>query len=90
MDRVKTKIPKIAVIWFKMNKRERRAHLRQDKLSSIENEGILEFIPIMVYWASHARRHHVWPVYSSLMCRPALQSSWISRVALIGFRGRGI
>jgi hypothetical protein len=23
---------------------------------------LLEFIPIMVYWASHERRHHVWPV----------------------------
>jgi hypothetical protein len=25
----------------------------------------------MVYWASHERRHHVWPVYGSSMCRPA-------------------
>jgi hypothetical protein len=22
----------------------------------------IEFIPIMVYWASYERRHHVWPV----------------------------
>src|SRR6266545_7015937 len=40
---------------------------------------IFEFIPIMVYWASHERRHHVCPVYGSLMCRPAPRSSWISR-----------
>ena len=37
----------------------------------------VEFIPIMVYWASHERRHPVWPVYGSPMCRPAPPSSWI-------------
>jgi hypothetical protein len=42
--------------------------------------SIVYFIPIMVYWSFHERRHHVWPVYSSPMCRPAPQSSWISRV----------
>jgi len=37
----------------------------------------LEFIPIMVYWASPERRHHVWPVYDASMCRPVPRSSWI-------------
>ena len=36
-----------------------------------------EFIPIMVYWASHERRHHRWPVSGSPMCRRALRSFWI-------------
>jgi hypothetical protein len=31
----------------------------------------------MVYCASHERRHHVWPVSGSAMCRPAPPSSWI-------------
>jgi predicted ATPase len=39
----------------------------------------VEFIPIMVYWASHERRHHVWPVFGSPMCSHVLRSSWISR-----------
>src|SRR2546428_4274185 len=34
-----------------------------------------EFIPIMVFWASHERRHHIWPVYGSSMCSPAPQRS---------------
>jgi hypothetical protein len=38
---------------------------------------ISEFIPIMVCWASHERRHHRWPVYGSPMCRRALRSFWI-------------
>src|SRR6266542_3722390 len=29
------------------------------------DHGTFEFIPIMVYWASHERRHHVCPVYGS-------------------------
>ena len=31
----------------------------------------------MVYCASHERRHHIWPVYGSPMCRLAPRSSWI-------------
>jgi pimeloyl-ACP methyl ester carboxylesterase len=40
----------------------------------------IEFIPIMVYWASHGRRHHRWPVYDAPMCRRAPPRSWISPV----------
>jgi hypothetical protein len=40
----------------------------------------IEFISIMVYCASHERRHHPWPVYGSPMYSPAPPSFSISRV----------
>ena len=39
--------------------------------------SIVEFISIMIYCASHKRRHHVWPVSGSPMGRPAPRSSSI-------------
>ena len=45
-----------------------------DKVAAL---AVIEFIPIMVYWASHERRHHRWPVYGSPMCRPVPQNFWI-------------
>jgi hypothetical protein len=32
---------------------------------------------LMVYCASHHRRHHSWHMYSSPTCRTARRSSWI-------------
>src|SRR4029434_2978589 len=40
-----------------------------------------EVITIMVYYASHNRRHHPWRIYSSPTCRFAPRSSWISPVS---------
>jgi hypothetical protein len=50
---------------------------REVRVKVLATLRTVKFIPIMVYCASHERRHHRWPVCGSLMCRLAPQNSWI-------------